>query len=244
MTREKRKARFDEIDLYPVTCERLSAGRSNLEVLAGVIRGGARIIQLREKGYSKRDLFALALTFREVTARAGMLLIINDHLDIALAVGADGVHLGQDDLPLSAARRLAPDLLIGISTHSLEEALEAEREGADYVNIGPVFATSTKAGVDRGLGPGAVATIGSRLLVPFTVMGGITAANLDEVLAVGARRIAMITAITQAADITEAVRAFRQRIRAGSSSSGRAPRLKKKPLPATSGEGRLSKPSA
>jgi len=217
MTREKRRARFDEIDLYPVTCERLSAGRSNLKVLEAVIRGGARIIQLREKEYSKRDLFDLALTFREVTARAGVLLIINDHLDIAVAAGADGVHLGQDDLPFAAARGLAPDLLIGISAHSLEEALEAEREGADYVNIGPVFATSTKAGADRGLGPEAIASIGSRLAVPFTVMGGITAANLDEVLAAGARRIAMITAITQAADIAETVQFFRQRIRAGSS---------------------------
>jgi thiamine-phosphate pyrophosphorylase len=217
MTREKRKARFDDIDLYPVTCERLSAGRSNLEVLKAVVRGGARIIQLREKEYSKRDLFALALTFREVTARAGLLLIINDHLDIALAVGADGVHLGQDDLPLAAARRLAPDLLIGISTHCPDEAMDAEQEGADYVNIGPVFATSTKAGADRGLGLGAVAAIASRLSVPFTVMGGITAANLDELLAVGARRIAMITAITQAADISRAVRVLRERIRASHS---------------------------
>jgi thiamine-phosphate pyrophosphorylase len=214
MAREKRKARFDEIDVYPVTCERLSGGRSNLEVLDAVIRGGARIIQLREKEYSKRDLFLLALTFREVTTRAGVLLMINDYLDVALAVGADGVHLGQDDLPLSAARRLAPDLLIGISTHSLEEALEAERAGADYVNIGPIFATGTKAGVERGLGPEAIASIGSRLSVPFTVMGGITAANLDEVLAGGARRIAVITAITQAADIAQAVRGFRERIRA------------------------------
>lgn len=213
MTREKRKARFDEIDVYPVTCERLSAGRSNLEVLEAVIRGGARIIQLRQKEYSKRDLYHLALTFREVTAGAGLLLIINDYLDIALAAGADGVHLGQDDLPLTAARRLAPDLLIGISTHSLEEALEAEGEGADYVNIGPIFATSTKAGSDRGLGPEAIASVGSRLSVPFTVMGGITAANLDEVLAGGARRIAMITAITQAADIAQTVRGFRERIR-------------------------------
>jgi thiamine-phosphate pyrophosphorylase len=212
MTREKRKARFQGIDVYPVTCERLSAGRSNLEVLEAIIRGGARIIQLREKEYSKRDLYHLALTFREVTARAGLLLIINDSLDIALAMGADGVHLGQDDLPLTAARRLAPDLLIGISTHSLEEALKAEGEGADYVNIGPIFATSTKAGVGRSLGPEAITSIGSQLSVPFTVMGGITAANLDEVLTRGACRIAMITAITQAPDIAETVRGFRERI--------------------------------
>jgi thiamine-phosphate pyrophosphorylase len=213
MTRKERKARFDEIDVYPVTYERLSAGRSNLEVLDAVIRGGARIIQLREKEHSKRDLYRLALSFREISATAGMLLIINDHLDIALAVGADGVHLGQDDLPLAAARRLAPDLLIGVSTHSLDEALEAEREGADYVNIGPIFPTTTKAGVDRGLGPEAIGIIASRISVPFTVMGGIASANLDQVLARGARRIAMITAITQAPNITEAVRVFRERIR-------------------------------
>jgi thiamine-phosphate pyrophosphorylase len=180
MTRKERKARFDEIDVYPVTYE---------------------------------DLYRLALSFREISATAGMLLIINDHLDIALAVGADGVHLGQDDLPLAAARRLAPDLLIGVSTHSLDEALEAEREGADYVNIGPIFPTTTKAGVDRGLGPEAIGIIASRISVPFTVMGGIASANLDQVLARGARRIAMITAITQAPNITEAVRVFRERIR-------------------------------
>jgi thiamine-phosphate pyrophosphorylase len=213
MTRKERKARFDEIDVYPVTCERLSAGRSDLEVLDAVIRGGARIIQLREKEHSKRDLYRLALSFREISATAGMLLIINDHLDIALAAGADGVHLGQEDLPLAAARMLAPDLLIGVSTHSLDEALEAEREGADYVNIGPIFPTTTKAGVDRGLGPVAIGSIASRISVPFTVMGGIASGNLDQVLARGARRIAMITAITQAPDVAEAVRVFRQRIR-------------------------------
>ena len=213
MTRGERQARFNEIDVYPVTYERLSGGRSNLEVLDAVIRGGARIIQLREKEYSKRDLYRLALTFREMSATAGMLLIMNDHLDIALAVGADGAHLGQDDLPLTAARRLAPELLLGVSTHSLEQALQAETDGADYVNIGPIFATSTKAGVGHGLGPEAIASIGPRLSVPFTVMGGITSANLDQVLARGARRIAMITAITQAPDIAEAVRVFRERIR-------------------------------
>ena len=213
MTREERKARFKEIDVYPVTCERLSGGRSNLEVLEAVIRGGARIIQLREKEYSKKDLYRLALTFREISAAAGMLLMVNDHLDLALAVGADGVHLGQDDLPLTAARRLAPALLIGVSTHSLEQALEAEREGADYVNIGPIFATATKVGVGHPLGPEAVATIGPRLSIPFTVMGGIGSGNLDQVLARGAHRIAMVTAITQAPDIAEEVRLFRERIR-------------------------------
>jgi thiamine-phosphate pyrophosphorylase len=95
---------FQQVDVYPVTCEELSEGRSNLEVLEAVIRGGAKIIQLREKEYQKKDLYHLALNFREMTAKAGVLLIINDHVDIALGVEADGVHLGQEDLPLDSCQ--------------------------------------------------------------------------------------------------------------------------------------------
>ena len=213
MNREIRRAKFQEVDIYPVTCEQHSAGRSNLEVLEAVIRGGAKIIQLREKEYCKRDLYQLALKFREITARAGVLLIINDHLDIALAVDADGVHLGQDDLPLSAARKLAPELLIGVSTHSLEEALEAGREGADYVNIGPIFPTKTKKGVEYFLGPDAIPAISRKIKIPFTVMGGIKESNIDQVVARGAHRVAIVTAITQAPDIAETVRSLKNRIR-------------------------------
>jgi thiamine-phosphate pyrophosphorylase len=213
MNRETRKAKFLEVDIYPVTCERLSAGRSNLEILHAVIAGGAKIIQLREKEYSGKDLYRLALKFREITNIAGALLIINDHLDIAMAVAADGIHLGQDDLPVAAARRLAPELLIGASIHSLEEALQAQQDGADYVNIGPIFPTKTKAGIEHYLGPDAIQAIGSRISTPFTVMGGINESNMDQVLTQGARRLAMVTAITQAPDISETVRSLRARIR-------------------------------
>ncbi|HOI93852.1 MAG TPA: thiamine phosphate synthase [Syntrophobacter fumaroxidans] len=207
-----RTALLLDADVYPVTCAKLSNGRTDLEVLDAVIEGGARMIQLREKDLSKRDLYHLALKFREVTARARVLFIINDHLDIALAAEADGVHLGQDDLPLAAARRLAPDLILGASTHSLEEALRAKHDGADYVNIGPIFPTKTKVGVDRLLGPEAIAAISPHLDIPFTVMGGINASNIDRVLENGARRIAMVSAITMAPDIAETVRAFREKI--------------------------------
>lgn len=213
MNREIRRAMFRDVDIYPVTCERLSAGRSNMEVLEAVIRGGAKIIQLREKEYSSRALCQLAFRFREITARAGVLLIINDRVDIALAVEADGVHLGQDDLPLRAARKLAPELLIGVSTHCREEALQAQREGADYINIGPIFPTKTKAGVDRFLGPEGIGAIKQGIAVPFTVMGGLTEANIDQVLVRGASRVAMVTAITQAADIAETVRSLRETCR-------------------------------
>lgn len=213
MKRLTRKHRFLQADIYPVTCERLSGGRSNLEVLGAVIQGGAKIIQLREKDCSTRELYNLAVNFREITEKAGVLLIINDHVDIALAVDADGVHLGQDDFPLNAARELAPDLLIGASTHSLEEAIKAQNSGADYINIGPIFPTSTKEGVKRFLGPEAIAGISPQITVPFTVMGGISEANIDQVLAKGARRVAMVTAITQAADIAATVRSLKEKIR-------------------------------
>ena len=212
MTREARSQMFQQVDVYPVTCEELSEGRSNLEVLEAVIRGGAKIIQLREKEYQKKDLYYLALKFREMTAKDGVLLIINDHVDIALGVEADGVHLGQEDLPLTVARQLAPELLIGSSTHSLEDVLQAQKDGADYVNIGPIFPTRTKEGVERVLGPEAISTISPHIEVPFTVMGGINEENIDQVLAQGARRVAMVTAITKAADIAKKVRSLREKI--------------------------------
>jgi thiamine-phosphate pyrophosphorylase len=213
MNRLIRKTMFEAVDLYPVTCEKLSAGRSNLDVLEGVVRGGARIIQLREKEATSREFYDMAVRFRQITSRAGILLIINDRLDIALAVDADGVHLGQEDLPVDAARKLGPELIIGASTHSLEEALRARDAGADYVNIGPIFPTSTKTGVRDFLGPEAISAIGPRLGIPFTVMGGIHERNLDEVLRHGARKVAMVTEITQALDIARKVRSLRSRIR-------------------------------
>lgn len=216
-TLEERQAAFARIDLYPVTDPVLSAGRSHEEILRQSARGGARIIQLRDKFASRRQLFETACRFREVTAAAGMLLIINDYVDIALACQADGVHLGQDDLPLAAARQLAPELLIGISTHSLEQALAAQAGGAGYVNIGPVFPTRTKEKTSPPLGPDTIPVIASRLRIPFTVMGGINHQNMPQVLAAGATRIAVVTAVTLAPDPAEAVARLRRLILAGPS---------------------------
>lgn len=212
MNLQSRKQLFENVDIYPVTCESLSSGRSNLEVLKGVILGGAKIIQLRDKESCPRRLYEMAVEFRKITSRSGALLIINDHVDIALAADADGVHLGQSDLPLIAARRIAPQLLLGISTHSMDQALDAQRDGADYVNIGPIFPTSTKDGVLRVLGLEAISTIGPALKIPFTVMGGINETNLKQVLHHGARRVAMVTAITKARDIAGSVRSIREQI--------------------------------
>lgn len=211
---EERVRRFAEVDLYPVTSTEHSAGRTTIQIVEAVRAAGCRVVQLREKELSKADYFDLALAVRRLTSEGGMLMICNDHLDVALSVGADGVHLGTDDLPLAAARQLAPQLIIGASTHSLDQALAAEEDGADYVNIGPIFPTSTKQGAAQYLGPDAVVRIAPHLSFPFTVMGGITLDNVDQLLRAGARRIAVVTAITAAEDPRAAAETLRRRIAA------------------------------
>lgn len=212
MNRKERFKKLAAIDIYPVTCQKFSEGRTNLEVLEAVLAAGAKIIQLREKDWDKKDLYDLAIEFGKLTRIHDALLIINDHVDVALAAGADGVHLGQEDLPVAAARKIAPELIIGASSHNLTEALKAEKDGADYVNIGPIFPTATKPDAESFLGPEAIGQIGPRLSIPFTTMGGINKDNITQVLKAGARRIAMITGITRAPDITQRVSELRKMI--------------------------------
>ncbi len=213
MIKEERLEKFKKIDIYPVTCQELSKGRTNLEVLDAVLAGGAKIIQLREKDWSKKEIYDLAIEFKKRTILKDALLIINDHMDIALAVQADGVHLGQDDLPVSAARKITADLIIGASSHNLQEALQAEKDGADYINIGPVFPTKTKKDASSFVGPDAISKIGERLNTPFTTMGGINKENIHLVLAAGAQRVAMVTGITRARDMVTRVQALKKMIR-------------------------------
>jgi len=217
MTHAERLRIFHQADLYVVITEALCAGRSAVEILDLTLAAGVRLVQLREKDLNGRVLFELALEFRRRTEAAGALLIINDRLDIALAAGADGVHLGQDDLPVSAARALTPELIIGASTHSLEEALAAEKAGASYVNIGPIFATLTKEGA-APLGPEMIDRIAPKLRIPWTTMGGIKKTNINQVVSRGAKHPAVITAVTAAPDPSAAARELRQKITAGLSS--------------------------
>jgi thiamine-phosphate pyrophosphorylase len=208
-------AAFAATDLYVVITEAFCAGRTALEVLTRTLDAGVRLVQMREKEMDGRRLYWRAVEFRRLTAAAGALLIINDRLDIALAAGADGVHLGQDDLPVEAARRIAPELIIGASSHSLAEALAAQEAGASYVNIGPIFATQTKATPTAPLGLEALDLIPPRLRIPWTTMGGITSANIGQVVARGASHPAVVTAVTAAPDPTAAARLLREKIQEG-----------------------------
>jgi thiamine-phosphate pyrophosphorylase len=208
--KQLRLQKFREIDLYPVTCEEFSNSRSDFEVLEAVIEGGAKIIQLRDKRSSPEELFEKAVRFRDRTRTAGMLLIINDYIELAMAVDADGVHLGQEDLPVDEAARLFPDGLIGASIHSLRQALLAERAGADYINIGPIFPTETKHDAEKFIGPDKIKSIAANISIPFTVMGGINSQNINTILSAGADKVAMITGITRAYDIATVVKDIRR----------------------------------
>jgi thiamine-phosphate pyrophosphorylase len=191
----------DQVTLYPVSCEQLAKGRSDLEWLDAVLAGGAKIVQLRDKESNDRTLFEKAKVFRQKTSAVGALLIINNRLDIALAVDADGIHLGNSDLPAAEARRLAPDLLIGVSANTTEDAATAAARGASYYNIGPLFATSTKAGLSTFLGAQAIKSFAATSTLPFTVMGGIKFGHIKELTALGAQRLAVVTALTESEDI-------------------------------------------
>lgn len=204
--RAERLAAFERADLYPVISSEFTLDRPVLEIFAAVARGGARLIQLREKHRPLGELYQLACACRPIANQYGVLLIIDDHVDVALAAGADGVHLGQEDLPLTAARAIAPELLLGNSTHNLEEALAAKPAGADYINVGPIYPTQTKSVACGALGVAAIRDIAPRGELPFTVMGGIKARHIPELRAAGARRIAMVTEITQAPDVEAKVR--------------------------------------
>jgi len=198
-----------DFHLYVVLGREFSKGRDFFEVTEKAIAGGAGCIQLRDKEMPKRELLAWACRLRDLTRERGVTFILNDHLDIALAAGADGVHLGQDDFPIPDARRVAgPHFIIGASTHSVDQAQKAVEDGASYINIGPIFPTGTKKGAVAPVGPDLITEVTRVVSLPFTVMGGIKLDNVDEVLRRGARRIAVVTAVVAADDITAAARAF------------------------------------
>lgn len=194
------------VSIYPVSCEPLANGRSDLEWLDGVLAGGAKIVQLRDKHSDDRTFYRKALMFRQKTREAGALFIVNNRVDIALLAKADGVHLGNTDLPAEEVRRLAPHLLIGVSCNKPEQAATAKDRGASYFNIGPLYPTETKKNLTPFLGPDAIEKFAALCDLPFTVMGGIKLGHVHELAAKGACRIAVVTALTQAQDIAAETR--------------------------------------
>ncbi len=197
--------------LYLITDSDIS-GINHEEIVSLALKGGIRIVQLREKGMPKDEILKIALTLRKMTKRYGTLLIINDHVDIAKASDADGVHIGQEDLPIEASRDiLGPDKIIGVSTHSVVEAIDARSRGADYIGLGPIFHTETKK-AGSPLGTEIIKAVKEKVDIPVVAIGGINLNNLFEVIEAGADAVAVISAILGNGNITEAVRRFIKKI--------------------------------
>jgi thiamine-phosphate pyrophosphorylase len=195
--------------IYGITAEKYSRGRGNIEVVRAMIAGGIGIIQYREKRPAKS--FAAMLEecrdIRRLTREAGVLFIINDYCDIARLVDADGVHVGQDDLPVAAVRELiGPGKIIGLSTHSPEQAAEAVSAGADYIGVGPIFATATKDDVCAPVGLEYLEHVVRSCPLPFVAIGGIKEHNIGQVVHRGARTVCLVTEIVGAADIATTTR--------------------------------------
>jgi len=204
-----------DYSLYLVTDRGLALGRATINVVRAAIAGGVTCVQLREKHADTRAFIEEARALKEllVALEANIPLLINDRLDVALAIGADGVHLGQSDMPLADARRLLGDtMLIGISAESLEDAVRAEAEGADYIGISPVFTTSTKADLAPPLGLEGIRRIRAAVSLPLVAIGGIHQDNAGAVIRAGADGVAVVSAIVSAACPRSAATALKQQI--------------------------------
>lgn len=206
------------LDTYLVTQEDLSADRTTAEIVDAAIAGGVDVVQVREKHRSAADQLAIARELRDPTAAADVTLVVNDRIDVAVAAGADGVHLGDDDLPVAEARdQLGEGAIIGRSVSTVDNALTAEENGADYLGVGAVYATSSKD-VDedeQAIGIDALAEIADAVEIPIVGIGGITPDRAADVVEAGAAGVAVISAITAADDPESATRALAEAVTEG-----------------------------
>ncbi len=199
-----------DTDLYCITAEEHSAGRSNVQVVSEMLEAGVKLIQYREKDKESGAKYRECLEIRRLTREANATFIVNDHPDLALMVGADGLHLGQDDYPIEVVRSLVGEqMIIGLSTHSPAQAEDAVRRGADYIGVGPLFRTFTKRNVCEPVGLEYLDYAVAHVPIPFVAIGGVKAHNVAEVRKRGARCIAMVTEIVGAPDIRATIEAIR-----------------------------------
>lgn len=198
---------FRDINLYVVTDQKLSKGRSIEAVVSAAINGGATAIQFRDKEASSKALLEIGARIRQITWKKSALFIVNDRVDIAVAVDADGVHLGQNDLPITSTRTiLGYDKIIGISVTNINQAIQAEQAGADYLGLSPIFSTATKPDAGTGLGLEFIRQVKQKVNIPLVAIGGINLENVAEVINAGADTAAVVSAIVSADDIEGAAR--------------------------------------
>lgn len=192
--------------IYALTSEPHSLGRSNVEVARQILQTGVKILQYREKNKKQGEMYRECLEIRKLTKELGALFIVNDYLELAIAVEADGVHIGQDDLPLDVVRKLVgPSRIIGVSTHSPEQALAAIAGGANYIGVGPIYETKTKTDVCAPVGLEYLRYVAENLEIPFVAIGGIKEHNLAEVIQAGASTVALVTEIVGSPNICQKI---------------------------------------
>jgi thiamine-phosphate pyrophosphorylase len=197
--------------VYVITHRRVAGDRSILDVVRAAIRGGASVVQLREKTATTREMVELGQALGEITRPAGVPLIVNDRLDVALAIAAEGVHVGHDDMPVGLARRLiGPDLLLGASPETLSEARQMERDGADYLGVGDVYGTPSKSDAGTPIGVDGLTEVIRAVSIPVVAIGGITLENAGAVIQAGAAGVAVISAVVGAPDPEAAARRLRE----------------------------------
>src|SRR3954452_10698392 len=201
------------LGLYLVSDERLSRGRPTAEIVRAAIRGGGDAVQLRGKDLPMREQVAIGRVLRDITREAGILFIVNDRADLAVALDADGVHVGQDDLPAELVRQVVgPERIVGVSAATIPEAIAARDAGADYLGVGAIYSTATKSDAGAPTGPDLIRVIGAAVALPIVGIGGINRDNAAEVIASGAVGVAVVSAIVAADDPEAAARDLRRRI--------------------------------
>jgi thiamine-phosphate pyrophosphorylase len=208
MNRNKELREALPAGLYGITAEKFSEGRTNLQVVAQMIQGGIKIIQYREKRASKsyNAILEECRQIRALTRAAGVTFIVNDYVDVAMLVDADGVHVGQDDLPVGEVKKLlGRNKIVGLSTHSPQQAKDAVFAGADYIGVGPIFATKTKDDVCDPVGFSYLDWVVENISLPFVAIGGIKMHNVEQIVQRGAKTICLVTEIVGAPDIVARV---------------------------------------
>ena len=204
--------KLNDFGLYFITDSKLTK-KTIIDDVKSAINGGVKVIQYREKYASTKQMMEEAKEIKKLCQKNKVIFLVNDRIDIALAVDADGVHIGQDDMPYETARRLlGKNKIIGLSAHDVEESVKAEKSGADYIGLGPIFSTNTKADAGRACGTEMISKVKEHVKIPIIAIGGINESTINEVLKAGAKNIAIISAVLSKDDVEQSIRGFINKI--------------------------------
>ena len=212
MLRIKMKPNLNEIDLYFITNSKLTK-KSVLDDVRAAIKAGVKIIQYREKEKTTKEMYEETKEIKKLCDENNVLFVINDRIDICLGLWADGVHIGNDDMPYKEARRLLGDRIIGLTVHNVDEAIEAEQLGVDYIGVSPIFETKTKLDAGPAAGLKLIEEVKKTVKIPFVAIGGINLENINDVVKAGAESAAVISAIVTKDDVESECRKFIEKLK-------------------------------